>query len=78
MRYIVFQDFGGKKTPIIFPDRIEFIHMREQIPYAVALSCGDVFLRDGKFVCSGGDSELGVSVASGDAELIAAFFKADE
>ena len=74
MRYIVFKDFNGKKTPVIFPDRIEFIQMREQIPYVTVLSCGNVFLKDGKFVCSGGDADLQVSAMPEDADLIAAAF----
>ncbi len=78
MRYIIFQDFGGKKTPIIFPDRIEFIHMREQIPYATVLSCGDVFLVDGKFACSGGNAELEAAAVPGDADIIAATFAKPE
>jgi hypothetical protein len=75
MQYIIFMDFGGKQTPILFPSRIEFIHMREQVPYAVALSCGQVHLREGKFFCEGGDAGLGVSARPEDAELIAAFFR---
>lgn len=78
MRYIIFQDFGGKHTPIIFPDRIEFVDMREQMPYTKAVSCGDVFLKDCAFHCSGGDAELGLSAGLDDTAIISAtFFPAD-
>ena len=74
MRYIIFQDFGGKHTPIIFPDRIEFVDMREQIPYTTVISCGEVVLRGGRFECDGGDAELGVSAGPDDAAIISATF----
>lgn len=74
MRYIIFQDFGGKPTPIIFPDRIEFVDMREQIPYAAVISCGEVVLRDGAFHCDGGDAELGANAGPKDAAVIGAAF----
>lgn len=74
MRYIIFQDFGGKPTPIIFPERIEFVDMREQMPYAVVLSCGDVAMREGVFCCSGGDAGLGASAGADDAKIISETF----
>ena len=74
MRYIIFQDFGGKNTPIIFPDRIEFVDMREQMPYTTVVSCGEVTLKDCSFRCSGGDAELGATAGPDDAEIIAAAF----
>lgn len=76
MRYIIFQDFGGKHTPIVFPDRIEFVDMREQIPYATVISCGEVVLRDCGFECGGGDAELGLSAGPDDAKIISAAFMA--
>lgn len=78
MRYIIFQDFGGKQTPIIFPDRIEFTDMREQMPYTTVISCGDVALRDGMFFCSGGDAELGLGAGPDDAAIIGATFLPSE
>lgn len=74
MRYIIFQDFGGKHTPIIFPDRIEFVDMREQMPYTTVVSCGEVVLKGGRFECSGGDAELGLSAGPDDAAIIGATF----
>lgn len=78
MRYIIFQDFGGKHTPIIFPGRIEFVDMREQMPYTVVVSCGEVVLENGVFSCSGGDAELGVSAGADDAAIIGATFLPEE
>jgi hypothetical protein len=74
MRYIIFQDFGGKHTPIIFPDRIEFVDMREQMPYTTVVSCGAVTLRGGSFECSGGDAGLGLGAGPDDADIISAAF----
>ena len=33
MKYIMFEDFSGAPVPIIFPNRINFDEMREQMPY---------------------------------------------
>lgn len=74
MKYIVFQDFGGKEVPFIFPYRVEFIDMREQMPYARVISCGYVVLENGGFTCSGGDAELGLSARPEDVQLIATAF----
>lgn len=74
MRYIIFQDFGGKNTPIIFSDRIQFVDMREQMPYTTVISCGEIVLVDGSFKCGGGDAELGLSAGADDAEIITAAF----
>ncbi len=40
MKYIIFEDFSGDPTPIIFPNRIDHADMREQMPYTKALSAG--------------------------------------
>lgn len=74
MRYIIFQDFGGKAVPFLFPDKVEFVDMREQMPYTVVLNCGNVALENGSLSCSGGDKELGVVAGPDDARLIASFF----
>lgn len=72
MRYIVFEDFGGKETPFLFPDRVEFVDMREQMPYTRVISCGEVRLEGARFTCSGGDQALGVIARSeADRALIA-------
>lgn len=76
MRYIIFKDFGGKDAPFIFPDRVEFVDMREQMPYATVVACGDVHLVDGVFVCNGGDKELGVTARPEDVGLISEAFTA--
>lgn len=76
MRYIIFKDFGGKSIPIIFPERIEFADMREQMPYTVVVSCGEVTLLDGAFQCSGGDAVLGLSARLEDVDIISEAFGA--
>ncbi len=74
MKYIIFQDFSGKAVPFIFPERVEHMDMREQMPYARVLSAGYVSLVDGGFVCSGADAELGVGASGDDAAIISSFF----
>jgi hypothetical protein len=76
VKYIIFEDFSGKPVPVIFPDRIDFEEMREQIPYGPAISAGMVRLVDGGFACSGEARELGVKSRPGDAAVIAAHFTA--
>lgn len=70
MKYIIFEDFSGAPTPIIFPNRIDHVDMREQMPYATVLSAGYVQVRQGVFSCHGGAKELGAEARSGDAEII--------
>lgn len=60
MRYIIFEDFGGKQVPILFPARVGYAEMREQIPWSTVLSAGQVRLRGGEVICSGESRELGV------------------
>ena len=74
MKYILFEDFGGEAVPIIFPNRIDFPEMREQIPYATVLSAGYVQLRPEGFACHGEAASLGVAARPGDAAVIAAKF----
>lgn len=74
MKYIIFQDFGGKPVPFIFPDRVEFVDMREQMPYSKVISCGVVALEGGAFTCTGGDAELGCQAGADDAALISELF----
>ncbi len=76
MKYIIFEDFSGKPVPMIFPDRIDFEEMREQIPYGPAISAGMVRLAGGEFVCLGEARELGVKSRPEDAAVIAAHFTA--
>ncbi|XPV76410.1 MAG: hypothetical protein ACNI27_00445 [Desulfovibrio sp.] len=59
MRYIMFEDFSGKEVPIIFPARIGFVEMREQMPYATVVSAGYIQLRSGEIFCHGEAKELG-------------------
>lgn len=75
MKYIIFEDVGGKRIPILFPGKIMHQEMREQIPYATVLSAGLVYHDGTAFVCRGGSRELGVSARSSDSEIIAESFR---
>ena len=74
MKYIIFEDFSGRPIPIIFPERITFEELREQMPYARALSGGRVSLKQGRFVCSGSAGNLGLTPAHNDADILTEAF----
>jgi hypothetical protein len=76
MKYIIFEDFGGKPLPVIFPERIGYEELREQMPYATVLAAGLVELLDGGFRCSGAAPELQArSREQEDARAIARHFE---
>lgn len=70
MKYIMFEDFAGQPVPVIFPNRIDHMDMREQMPYATVLGAGYVQLRDGMVSCHGGSKAMGKEARSADAEII--------
>jgi hypothetical protein len=70
MKYIIFEDFAGELTPIIFPERISFDEMREQIPYTKVLSAGTVQLDNGLIKCFSHPNELGLSSFDSDRDVI--------
>lgn len=74
MKYIICEDFSGQPVPFIFPDRVAHLDMRDQLPYAKVIAAGYITLTGGRFVCSGGDAELGAVSRPEDAEQITAFF----
>ena len=74
MKYLICQDFSGQSVPFLFPDKVAHADMREQLPYTEALAAGYVELRNGVFLCSGGDAELGLAARPEDAACIASFF----
>lgn len=74
MKYIICEDFGGYPIPFLFPDKVAHADMREQLPYTNVLSAGYVELKNGRFVCSGGDAELGLTARPQDAGDLEAFF----
>ena len=78
MKYIMFEDFAGEPVPVIFPNRIGFEEMREQIPYASVLSAGFVQVRGGAFVCHGEAKELQARARAGDGPVLDAKFAAPE
>ncbi len=78
MKYIIFEDFSGKPVPIIFPERITFEEMREQMPYSAAISGGRVWRSGQDFACDGVAGNLGLTHRDVDAEIIAAFFENPE
>ena len=47
MKYIMFEDFSGAPIPVIFPNRIDHLEMREQMPYTKVLSAGYISPRAG-------------------------------
>ena len=42
MKYIIFNDFADIPVPILFPNRIAHLEMREQIPYTTVVAAGYV------------------------------------
>lgn len=73
MKYIMFEDFSGAPVPIIFPKRIDFAEMREQIPYTKVLSAGYVHVTGaGGFACHGESKSLETGARSEDAGIISA------
>ncbi len=78
MKYIMFEDFSGDPVPIIFPNRIDFEEMREQVPYAKVLSAGYVQVRGGRFFCHGESRSLQVRAREGDASILAGKFEQPE
>lgn len=72
MKYIMFEDFSGAPVPIIFPKRIDFAEMREQIPYTKVLSAGYVNVSGSVFACHGESKSLAVAARAEDAGIIAA------
>jgi len=74
MKYLICEDFSGQPVPFIFPDKVAHLDMRDQLPYGKVISAGYIAFESGRFVCSGGDVELGASALPGDANCITAFF----
>ena len=73
MKYIMFEDFSGAPVPIIFPKRIDFTEMREQIPYTKVLSAGYVNVSGaGVFTCHGESKSLEVAARAEDSGIISA------
>ncbi|MFP4236891.1 MAG: hypothetical protein ACLFP9_00955 [Desulfonatronovibrio sp.] len=66
MKYIIFEDFAGEATPIIFPERIAFEEMREQIPYTKVLSGGIIRMKQGQIECFSRANELGLKALDKD------------
>ena len=75
MRYIIFEDFSGVPVPIIFPNRINFDEMREQMPYTTALSAGYVSHGPEGFRCHGKSKELNLEANPEDAAIIGEKFE---
>lgn len=58
MKYLICEDFGGHQVAFLFPDRVDHVDMREQLPYARVLSAGYIQLESNVFRCYGGSKEL--------------------
>ena len=78
MKYLIFEDFSGKQTPILFPERILHEELREQVPYTKVLSAGYVYLTEEGFSCRGKVRELGLSSREEDSRIIAESFSFGE
>ena len=78
MKYIIFEDFAGKKTPILFPERILHEEIREQIPYTRVLSAGQVIWSDRGIECHGRAKALQVEAGPEDNQIIAGHFASHE
>ncbi|WP_022663149.1 hypothetical protein [Paucidesulfovibrio longus] len=74
MKYIMFEDFSGDPVPVIFPRRIDFAELREQIPYPTVLSAGYVQLRGTDFACHGEARGLYAEARPEDAAIISERF----
>ncbi|WP_027179325.1 hypothetical protein [Maridesulfovibrio bastinii] len=70
MKYIIFEDFSGDPLPIIFPNRINYLEFREQMPYTKVISAGYVQVRENGFACHGESKELRVASRPEDGEII--------
>lgn len=71
MKYLVLEDFAGQPVPFLFPDRVDHVDMRDQLPYGRVLGAGYVELRNGQFYCTGGVQELDVVARPEDVLCIA-------
>jgi len=78
MKYIMFEDFSGTPIPVIFPNRIDHLEMREQMPYTKVLSAGYISHGPGGFRCHGNAKPLEAQAGENDAAIIAAKFTNDE
>ena len=78
MRYIIFEDFSGQPAPILFPDRISFEEMREQIPYSKTLSAGRLELTAQGVRCRNEANDLGLKRGDAGQTVILAHFQAAE
>ena len=74
MKYLICRDFAGQPAPFIFPDKVAHADMRDQLPYGEVISAGYVAVEKEKFVCTGGDAELGVTAGAEDAAILLQFF----
>jgi hypothetical protein len=70
MKYIMFEDFSGAPIPVIFPNRIDHLEMREQMPYTKVLSAGYISHGPEGFRCHGSSKELEAQAGQDDAAII--------
>lgn len=75
MKYLIMEDFSGSAITFLFPDKVDHVDMREQLPYGKVLSAGSVSIQNNKFVCTEGSRELNVSARPEDVQIIAESFE---
>ena len=78
MKYLVVEDFAGQPIPFLFPDRVDHVDMRDQLPYGRVLGAGEVHMKNGEPCCSGGSAELGLLARPEDAAVIADALRFEE
>ncbi|GAB6175462.1 hypothetical protein JCM16814_03530 [Desulfobaculum senezii] len=70
MKYILFEDFSGQPSPVLFSHKIRHEEMREQLPYSTVLSAGYVEMTGETIICHGASKALGAQAEEGDAAII--------
>ncbi len=75
MKYIIFEDFAGEETPIIFPKRIRHEELRRVIPYVEVVSAGRIRMTGKGIECYGGAKTLNVQSRTEDNQIIKDFLE---
>lgn len=70
MKYLICEDFGGHQIAFLFPDRVDHVDMREQLPYAIITAAGYIELENNTFQCFGGCKELDIHSRKEDVTII--------
>ncbi len=77
MKYLIVEDFAGQPVPFLFPNRVDHVDMRDQLPYGKVLGAGYVTWNGNKFCCEKGSAELEASARPEDEKIIAEALQAN-